>query len=95
MRSSSRPLFAAWYSAVLTQQALFNTIFHVGTTAAWRERSPGLVSAVTTFLPLWSIVTRDALRTGLLTRRAVAGSIALGGLVHSVAVARQVFYAGR
>jgi hypothetical protein len=93
-RFSSRPLFAAWYSAVLTQQALFNTAFHVGTTLAWREPSPGLASAVTTFLPLWSVVTRDALRTGRLTGRAVGVSIAIGGLVHCLAVTRQVFYAG-
>ena len=74
MRSPSRPLFAAWYSAILTQQALFNTVFHVGTTVAWREPSPGVASAVTTFLPLWSVVTRDALRSGLLTRRALTRS---------------------
>jgi hypothetical protein len=80
---------------VLTQQALFNPAFHVGTTVAWRERSPGVVTSVALFLPLWAAITRTALRSGLLTpRRALAGAAA-GGALHAAAVRQQVFRAGR
>ena len=62
---------------------------------AWRERSPGLISSVTLFLPLWLIATRGGLRSGLLDRRSLAASAAVGGLIHAAAVAQQVFYVGR
>ena len=94
VRFSGSRLFLAWYSAVLTQQALFNAAFHVGTTAAWRERSPGLVTSVTLFLPIWFAVTRRALRDGLLTRRSLAATVTAGGVIHGAAVAQQVFYVG-
>jgi Protein of unknown function with HXXEE motif len=76
---------------VLTQQALFNTVFHVGTTVAYREYSPGLVTAVAGFLPLWWRLTRLAGREGLLTRGGALGAAAIGGAVHATAVARQVY----
>jgi hypothetical protein len=41
-----RGVFLAYYSTILTQQALFNTAFHAGTTVAYRDYSPGVVSAV-------------------------------------------------
>jgi hypothetical protein len=94
-RVESRPAFVAWWSLVLTQQALFNTAFHAGTTVAWRERSPGLVTSAALFLPLWAHVTRLALRRALLTRRSALAGAAVGGAVHAAAVAQQVFRVGR
>jgi hypothetical protein len=94
-RSRDRRLLYPYYAAVLTQQALFNPIFHAGTTVAFREYSPGLVSALVLFIPLWDRATRAALREGLVTRRGVALSIATAGAIHAVAVANQVFFAFR
>jgi hypothetical protein len=87
----SRGLVLTYYSLVLTQQALFNTVFHVGTTVAYREYSPGLVTAVGGFLPLGWRLTRLAGREGLLTPGEVLGAAAIGGAVHATAVARQVY----
>ena len=41
-------VFAAYpyYAVVLTQQALFNPVFHAGTTVAWGRYSPGLATRV-------------------------------------------------
>jgi hypothetical protein len=90
---NNRPLFLAWYTAVLTQQAFFNPLFHAGATMAFRDYSPGLVSSFA-FPPLWAQVTRAALRDGRLGRRSLSAAIALGGVIHAAAVAQQVFKVG-
>ena len=89
-RSSDRRLFFGWYAAVLTQQALFNPLFHAGTTVAFRAYSPGLASSLV-FPPLWRRYTRAALRTGRLGPGAVAAAVVLGAAIHVAAVAQQVF----
>jgi Protein of unknown function with HXXEE motif len=91
-RRNRGALTLAFYSAVLTQQALWNTAFHVGTTVAWRTYSPGLITSVTLFLPLWGHLTRLALREGRLTPRTAAGATVAAGLLHAVVVAQQVFF---
>jgi Protein of unknown function with HXXEE motif len=90
-RSSTRGLVFGYFSLVLTQQALFNTVFHVGTTIAYREYSPGLVTAVRGFLPLWWQLTRLALDEHLITRSGALGAAAIGGAVHGAAVIQQVY----
>ena len=89
-RRANRGLDVTYYSLIATQQALFNAIFHVGATAAFREYSPGLVTSLVNVL-LWKRLTAAALAERRLT---VGGAIACtvaAGLVHAAAVARQVF----
>ena len=76
---------------VLTQQALFNTIFHAGATIAYREYSPGLVTAVVGFLPAWWRLTRLARGEGLISARASRAAAAIGGVVHAAAVVETVY----
>lgn len=90
-RTKSRPAIFAYFAIVLTQQALFNTIFHSGTTAAYREYSPGLLTAVGGFLPVWLYLSALARREGLLTRSGAVGAAAVGGVVHTTAVVQQVY----
>jgi Protein of unknown function with HXXEE motif len=91
-RGGSRPVFLFFYSTVLTQQALFNPLFHAGTTVTYRAYSPGLVTSVVLFLPLWYHLTHLALREGRISNReAMVGSV-FGGLIHTIAVAQQVFF---
>jgi hypothetical protein len=90
-RSPSRGRVFGYFSLVLTQQALFNTVFHVGTTIAYREYSPGLVTAVGGFLPLWWQLTRLARDEHLITRSGALGAAAIGGAVHGAAVIQQVY----
>ena len=78
--------FRTHYALVLTQQAAGNAVFHAAT------RAPGTVTAVGVVLPLWVWITRLARRERLLERRDVSAALALGGAVHGVAVARQVYY---
>jgi hypothetical protein len=87
-------VFPVYYSTIFTQQALFNTVFHAGTTVAWRTYSPGLITSLTLFLPLWLRTTHLALDSGLITRRGAVLASALAGTIHAGAVARQVFFIG-
>jgi uncharacterized protein with HXXEE motif len=89
-RSDNRALFFTWYTAVLTQQALFNPVFHAGASVAFRDYSPGLLTSLA-FPALWVRVTRLALRQRRLSRAALGAAIAAGGVIHSTAVGQQVF----
>ena len=91
-RFRSRAVFFVYYTGVVTQQAVFNTLFHAGATVAFRAYSPGVVTALALFLPLWWYLTRLALRKGLLTRRGLIAALVIGGLIHAVVVAQQVFF---
>ena len=84
-------LFGLWYAAIVTQQLLWNPVFHLGTTVAYREYSPGLVTALTLFPALWWRETRRALSCGRLSRRGVAAGVVTGGLIHLAAVRKQVY----
>jgi hypothetical protein len=92
-RSQSRPLDRAYYTLVVTQQAVFNAIFHSGATLAFREYSPGLVTSLLT-VPLWRRLTRAALAEHRLTKRDVLACTLVAGIVHAGVVARQVFFVG-
>ena len=68
-----------------------NPAFHVGSTVASGEWSPGTASAVVLFLPLWWHLTRRALSDRILGVGGMSAGIAVGGAVHAAAVANQVF----
>jgi hypothetical protein len=92
-RADSRRLNLAYYSLVVTQQALFNAMFHSVTTVAFREYSPGLITSILT-VPFWRRLTRAAIAEGRLSRRELAPCLFVAGIVHAGAVARQVFFVG-
>jgi len=69
-------------------------VFHVGTTAVWRTRSPGVITSVVLFLPLWAHLTRLTLRERRLSGSEVAAGTVAAGALHAAVVARQVFFAG-
>jgi hypothetical protein len=94
-RARRRRAFFPYYAAVVTQQALFNALFHAGTTARYRAYSPGLATSVIVVLPLWWRITRLARRAGLLSSRGLGGGLAVGGAIHAAAVAHQVYFVGR
>ena len=93
-RTRSHGYVLFFSSVLLTQQALWNTAFHAGTTVAWRRYSPGLVTALALFLPLWLHLVRLARREGLLSRGELTAGTIAGGLLHALVVAQQVFFVG-
>jgi hypothetical protein len=92
-RVPTRPAVFSYFAIVLTQQALFNALFHSGTTVAYREYSPGLVSALGGFLPLWWHLSRLARDERLISDAGAISAAAIGGAIHTVAVVRQVYRA--
>jgi Protein of unknown function with HXXEE motif len=92
-RSERRALGLAYYTLVLTQQAVFNALFPMGTTLAYREYSPGAVTSML-MLPLWWRRTRAALAEDRLGRRDVIACIVLAGIVHAGGIVRQVCSVG-
>lgn len=93
-RWTGRRVYLGYHTFVLTQQALFNPLFHAGTTVAYAEYSPGLVTSVCLFWPLWWRITSIAMRDGRLSRRASLLSAVAAGAIHGAAVARQVYFVG-
>jgi hypothetical protein len=84
-------LFGIWYAGIVSQQLLWNPVFHLGTTIAYREYSPGLVTAVALFPALWLRETRRGLRARRITKRGAVLAAAAGGAIHLTAVRRQVY----
>lgn len=82
----SRRGFRLLYALVLTQLAPANAVFHAAT------RAPGRLTAIGVVLPLWVRITGLARRERLLSRRDLAAALVLGGAVHGVAVAQQVYF---
>jgi hypothetical protein len=90
-RTRDRRVFGAYYTTVFAPQMFGNSVFHTGTTLAYREYSPGLFTALAMFVPLWVGVTRAAVRDGLMTRRGAAAGTAVASLFHALTVAEQVY----
>ncbi|HEX9425883.1 MAG TPA: HXXEE domain-containing protein [Pyrinomonadaceae bacterium] len=78
---------------IFTPAVCFNILFHVGATAAFGVYSPGLLTALTLYPPLFYFVTRLAFREGLLTDRIAIVSFALAGAFHAADVSHNVFKA--
>jgi hypothetical protein len=92
-RHSDRRVFGAFYTGLVAPQMLGNSIFHAGATVAYREYSPGLLTALALFLPLWAAVTRGALSDGLMTRRGTITANLAATALHAATVADQVYFA--
>jgi hypothetical protein len=76
---------------VLTQHALFNTVFHAGASLACRDQSPGVATSLA-FPPLWFYLTRLARTERRLSRGEIVVASALGARLHAAVVAQQVFH---
>jgi hypothetical protein len=77
----------------VTQQAVFNAVFHVGATLAYREYSPGVFTSVL-MVPLWRRLTHAAVAEHRLNKRELNACVLVGGIVHAAVVARQVYFLG-
>src|SRR4051812_45695226 len=75
-RTRRRRVFLAYHAGMVSAHAIWNTVFHAGATAAYREYSPGVVSAMALFPATWLLLTRAAIREGRLSRRDAWRSVA-------------------
>jgi len=86
------PLLVFLFYGLAFTQALFNTAFHVTTTAAFGVYSPGVITTLVLYPPLFHNLTRLAYREGLLSNGAGIVALVLGGAIHALVVALQVFF---
>jgi hypothetical protein len=84
------PALAFVYFAAIVSQQTANAAWHAGATAAYRDYSPGLASALLLFLPLQRRLARLAHAEGILSPRASRAALALAAVTHAQVIARQV-----
>jgi hypothetical protein len=89
----NRVVIFIFFSFVFTPAVCFNILFHAGATAVFGAYSPGLLTALALYPPLFYFVSRRAFREGLVTNRVALISFALAGLFHAADVSHNVFKA--
>ena len=73
-------------------QSFLNTLFHVGTTAAYGVYSPGLITSLTLYPPLFYYLSRLAYKQNLISTRGGIGALVVAAVIHAVVVAQQVYF---
>ena len=91
--SRNRIVTFIFFTFVFTPAVCFNVVFHAGATAAFGVYSPGLLTALTLYPPIFYLVSRQALREGLITHRMAIISFVIAGLFHAADVSHNVFKA--
>jgi uncharacterized protein with HXXEE motif len=91
-RWPNRGVVGLYFAAILTQDCVFNALFHVGTTALYGAYSPGLITSLVVRPPLYVYLSSLAWRERLLGVPAAALSFTAAGLIHAVVVAQQVYF---
>jgi uncharacterized protein with HXXEE motif len=90
-RWPNRGMVALYFAAILTQDCVFNALFHVATTALYGAYSPGLITSLVVRPPLYVYLSRLAWRERLLAAPAAIVSFAAAALIHAMVVAQQVY----
>lgn len=72
-------------------ESCFNLIFHLGASFFYGAYSPGLLTAIL-YIPLIAIATASALREVLLRPELLAIAAVVAAVIHSLDVARHVFF---
>ena len=88
---SNRLVIFIFFTFIFTPALCFNIFFHAGATVAFGAYSPGLLTALTLYPPLFYLVSRQALREGLMTNRMAIISFVIAGLFHAADVSHNVF----
>lgn len=82
-----------FFTLVFTPSIFFNTLFHSGATAISGVYCPGLLTALTLYLPLYFLVSRLAFQEGLLTNGVGLATFLVAGAFHFAEVGHNVFKA--
>jgi hypothetical protein len=75
----------------LSAGVLHNALLHMAATAYFGVYSPGLLTAILLYLPVWYHITRLGYREGLLPNGAGIAVFVLAGLAHAQFVYSQLF----
>ena len=80
------------FATVLAPCLFWNIFFHAGTTSAFGVYSPGLITALTIYPPLFYLLSRLVLQERLLTRRTAVAALIIAGIFHATEVAYHAFF---
>ena len=90
----TQSLVFLFFAFMLTPAFFCNVFFHAGATLAYRSYSPGLITAIVIYLPLYALLLGLALSAGLLTPASWLTSTSLAALFHAIEVRHNVFRVG-
>jgi hypothetical protein len=89
----TRMVVFTFFAFMFTPGLLFNTIFHAGATFVTGEYCPGIVTAVTVYVPVFYFLSRLAWRENLLDSRMVIFALIIAAVFHTWEVGHNVFKA--
>jgi hypothetical protein len=89
----TRAIAFVFFAFVFAPGLFFNSIFHAGATLLTREYCPGVITALTIYLPLFFFVSSLAWRERLLDPKTLALSLVVAGAFHTWEVGHNVFKA--
>ena len=92
-RFPHRVLVFAFFAFVFAPGLFFNTFFHAGATVITREYCPGVITALTLYLPVFFFLSRLAWRENLMSAGALTAALIIGGAFHTWEVGHNVFKA--
>src|SRR5262249_12697492 len=78
----NRAVVFVFFAFIFAPSLFFNTLFHAGATVVTREYCPGVITALTLYLPIFFFVSRLAWREGLLDFRKLIVVLIVAGSFH-------------
>ena len=87
----TRPLVLTFFTFMFTPSLFCNVFFHVGASIAYRSDSPGLITGLVVYLPLYALICKLAFSYGLITERWWVFSTILATYFHALEVRHNVF----
>ena len=87
----SRALVLIFFTFMFTPSFLCNVLFHVGASIAYRSYSPGLITGLVVYLPLYALICKLAFSSGIMTERWWVFSTIIAACFHALEVHHNVF----
>lgn len=88
-----RFLVFLFFTFLFAPAVFWNVFFHAGATVYFGTYCPGVVTALVIYIPVFVVVTKTALKEGLLVRKSAGLVIAIAGVFHFFEVGHNVFKA--
>jgi hypothetical protein len=92
-RFPNRAVVFVFFEFVFAPSLFFNTLFHAGATVVTHEYCPGVITALTLYLPIFFFVSSAAWRENLLDLRKLIVVLIVAGSFHLSEVGHNVFKA--
>ena len=89
----NRAVVFVFFAFIFAPSLFFNALFHAGATVVTREYCPGVITAVTLYVPIFFLVARLAWQESLLDFRKLITVLIVAGSFHVWEVGHNVFKA--